>query len=170
MQMMQAARQRAMRQAREKLTEADGELQSARERGQRGEDAQGPLGEAGKRLQETPRLSREFNEAVNDARQQQRDAARETKKEPGKSAGHVDKAQDAIVKALAALQEEEQAEEQQKREQDGRMSRSAMDAFSAQGQLDVGWRRRILEEIARLKAAGETADSSVIRYLESRLR
>jgi hypothetical protein len=170
MQMMQAARQRAMRQAREKLTDADAKLQEARESQARGENGREPLGEAGKSLGQTPRLSQEFNEAVNEARQQQRDAQLQSGKDPGQSGEHVDKAQDAIVKALTALQEEEAAEEQQRREQDGRMSRSAMDALSAQGQLDVGWRKRILEEIARLKAAGETADSPVIRYLESRLR
>jgi hypothetical protein len=169
LQMMQAARQRAMRQAREKLTEADASLQNARERQGEGKEAREPLDAAGQSLQETPRLSREFDEAVNEARQQQRDASRLANR-PGESGQHIDKAQDAVVKALAALQEEEQAEEQQRREQDGRSARAGLDALSAQGQLDVGWRKRILEEIARLKSAGETADSPVIRYLESRLR
>jgi|GEM_PF-668596 len=181
MQMMQAARQRAMREAREKLTQADGKLQEARDRLQanesgRGENEKqqspsGSLDEAGDRLQETPRLTREFNEAVNEARQEQRDARKKSDgKEKGAAERHIEGAQDAVVRALAALQEEESADEEQKREQEGRQSRSQNDAINAQGQLDVGWRKRILEEIARLKASGEGADAPVIRYLESRLR
>lgn len=169
LQMIQAARQRTMREAREKLTQADTALQDARERQGQGQESGEPLEAAGRSLRDTPRLSREFDEAVNEARQHQKDAAREANR-PQKSGEHIDKAQDAVVKALSALQEEEQAEEQQRRDQDGRSARAGLDALSAQGQLDVGWRKRILEEIARLKGAGEAADSPVIRYLESRLR
>jgi hypothetical protein len=45
-----------------------------------------------------------------------------------------------------------------------------MDAMNAQGQLDSGWRKKIFEEISRLREQGVPADAEIIRYLESRLR
>jgi hypothetical protein len=45
-----------------------------------------------------------------------------------------------------------------------------MDILAVQGTLDASWRKKILEEISKLKSQGETAESPMIRYLESRLR
>jgi hypothetical protein len=78
--------------------------------------------------------------------------------------------QEAIEKALLSLQDEEENEKEMQKERDARTYRSAMDILAAQGTLDASWRKKILEEISKLKSQGETAESPMIRYLESRLR
>ena len=82
----------------------------------------------------------------------------------------LDESQDGIVRALAALQDEEEAQRESQQEQDGQSFRTAQEALEAQSKLDMGWRRQILEEIARLRENGTPADDPAIRYLESRLR
>jgi hypothetical protein len=122
-------------------------------------------------LDSLPQISEEFQEAARDAQkgnQQARQGAQADNAEQLTSG--IESAQDGVVRALAALQDEEEAERQSQQEQDGQNFRSTQEAIAAQGQLDMGWRRQILEEIARLRAAGEPADSPAIRYLESRLR
>jgi len=166
--MLQAARQRAMREAREKLTRADRELQNARQENQA---ARKSLDNSQQDLDSLPQISEEFQEAARDAQkgnQQARQGA-QSENQDQMSSG-IESAQDGIVRALAALQDEEEAERQSQQEQDGQNFRSTQEAIAAQGQLDMGWRRQILEEIARLRASGESADSPAIRYLESRLR
>jgi hypothetical protein len=166
--MLQAARQRAMREAREKLTRADQELQNAR---QDNKNSMNSLEKSQQDLDSLPQISEEFQEAARDAQkgnQQARQGAQADNAEQLTSG--IESAQDGVVRALAALQDEEEAERQSQQEQDGQNFRSTQEAIAAQGQLDMGWRRQILEEIARLRAAGEPADSPAIRYLESRLR
>lgn len=169
MQIVMAARQRAIKDAREKLTQADTALEKSKNLDAK--QATPGLSEAQQKLEALPSLGEEFNDAAGEAR----DGAREARKEaqsgkPQAMAEDIGKSQEGIVKALAALQDEEESDRQSQQEQDGRTFRSAMDAMAAQGQLDVGWRKKILEEIARLRTQGEAADSPVIRYLESRLR
>ena len=166
--MLQAARQRAMREAREKLTRADGELQNARKRDNSSKDA---LGKSQQDLDSLPQISDEFQDAARDAQkgnQKARQGSQNGSQQQVESG--IEEAQDGIVRALAALQDEEESERQSQQEQDGQSFRSAQEALAAQGQLDMGWRRQILEEIARLRAKGEAADSPSIQYLESRLR
>ncbi|MEN9529528.1 MAG: hypothetical protein RI932_1401 [Pseudomonadota bacterium] len=166
--MLQAARQRAMREARDKLTRADKELQNARQDNKSSRDS---LDKSQQDLDSLPQISEEFEEAARDAQkgnQQARQGAQNENNEQMNSG--IENAQDGIVRALAALQDEEDAERQSQQEQDGQNFRSTQEAIAAQGQLDMGWRRQILEEIARLRASGEPSDSPAIRYLESRLR
>lgn len=166
--MLQAARQRAMREARERLTRADNQLQNSR---QQEKNRKQSLEQAQEDLDALPEISDEFKDAARDAQngnQKARQGDRSgNKKETDEG---IDEAQEGIVRALAALQDEEEAERQSQQEQDGQNFRSAQEALAAQGQLDMGWRRQILEEIARLRAKGESSDSPSIRYLESRLR
>jgi hypothetical protein len=166
--MLQQARQRAMRDAREKLTRADSELQNARRNPKESKDA---LRKSQQDLDSLPDISNDFQEAARDAQkgnQKARQGAQSDDNQQMESG--MDEAQDGIVRALAALQDEEEAERQSQQEQDGQNFRSAQEAIAAQGQLDMGWRRQILEEIARLRTAGEPSDSPAIQYLESRLR
>jgi hypothetical protein len=166
--LLQQARQRAMRDAREKLTRADGDLQNARRSEGNSKDA---LRRSQQELDALPDISNEFQDAARDAQKGNQKARQgaQSGNDPQMEAG-IDEAQDGIVRALAALQDEEEAERQSQQEQDGQNSRNNQEALAAQGQLDMGWRRQILEEIARLRAAGESSDSPAIKYLESRLR
>lgn len=166
--LLQAARQRAMKDARERLTRADNELQNAR-RGEKG--AKDALQKSQQDLDGLPQISDEFQDAARDA-QKGNQKARQGEKGNNKQQmeSGLDEAQDGIVRALAALQDEEEAERQSQQEQDGQNFRSTQEALAAQSQLDMGWRRQILDEIARLRAKGESADSPAIKYLESRLR
>ena len=168
MQLLQAARARAMKEARERLTTADGQLEQAK--GKTPQKAQGQVEEAQKELGQTPQLSQEFNEALSEAQEAGKDAQKKAQKGNPEFQDAVQQTQEGIVKALSALQDEEESQRQQSRDQDGQNYRTAMDALAAQGQLDVGWRKRILDEIARLRGRGEGADSPLIKYLESRLR
>ncbi|MEN9809091.1 MAG: hypothetical protein RLZZ488_658 [Pseudomonadota bacterium] len=166
--MLQQARQRAMREARERLTRADSELQNAKRDQKSAKDS---LGKSQQDLDSLPDISNEFQEAAQDAQkgnQKARQGAQSGQQQQMESG--IDDTQEAIVRALAALQDEEEAERQSQQEQDGQNFRSTQEAIAAQGQLDMGWRRQILDEIARLRAAGEPSDSPAIQYLESRLR
>jgi hypothetical protein len=166
--MLQQARQRAMREARERLTRADSELQNAKRDQKSAKDS---LGKSQQDLDSLPDISNEFQEAAQDAQQgnqKARQGAQSGQQQQMESG--IEETQDAIVRALAALQDEEEAERQSQQEQDGQNFRSTQEAIAAQGQLDMGWRRQILDEIARLRAAGEPSDSPAIQYLESRLR
>lgn len=166
--MLQQARQRAMREAREKLTRADSELQNARRDPKSSKDS---LGKSQQDLDSLPDISNDFKEAAQDAQkgnQKARQGSQSGNQQQVESG--LDEAQDGIVRALAALQDEEEAERQSQQEQDGQNFRSMQEAIAAQSQLDMGWRRQILDEIARLRSTGEPSDSPAIQYLESRLR
>ncbi|MEY4065899.1 MAG: hypothetical protein RIR26_2107 [Pseudomonadota bacterium] len=166
--LLQAARQRAMKDARERLTRADNQLQNAR-RGDKG--AKDSLNKSQQDLDGLPQISDDFQDAARDAQKGNQKARQgEQGKNKEQMESGVDEAQEGIVRALAALQDEEEAERQSQQEQDGQNFRSAQEALAAQSQLDMGWRRQILDEIARLRAKGESADSPAIKYLESRLR
>jgi hypothetical protein len=171
LQVLQAARARDMDEARKKLTEADAQLQDAKKQNGEGANGRKKIAEAGESLAKSPRISKEFNEALAKAKQGQSDA--QGKAQKGDKEGtqrSIEQSQDGIVQALEALQDEQSSEQESKREGEGRQARSAMDYLSAQGQVDVGWRKTILDEMTRLKAAGEPANSSLLQYLESRLR
>jgi len=166
--MLQQARQRAMREAREKLTRADSQLQNAR-KNPNGSKQQ--LNGAQQDLDSLPDISDEFQDAARDAQKGNQKARQGTDSgDRQQTESGIDEAQEGIVRALAALQDEEESERQSQQEQDGHNFRSQQEALAAQSQLDMGWRRQILDEIARLRAAGEPSDSPSIQYLESRLR
>jgi hypothetical protein len=166
--MLQQARQRVLREAREKLTRADNQLQNARNDPEKSEKH---LGDSQQDLDSLPDISNEFQDAASDAQKANQKARQGAEAgDRQKTQAGIDEAQDGIVRALAALQDEEEAERQSQQEQDGQNFRSQQEALAAQSQLDMGWRRQILEEIARLRAAGEPSDSPAIQYLESRLR
>jgi hypothetical protein len=169
MQMLMAARQRAMKEARDKLTEADKKLEEAKNSmaQQQNPQADESLRSAQKDLESTPRLGKEFNEHLNNAKSRTGKALKEGE---GQQEQNANAAQEEIVKALASLQDEEEMEKDGQRESEEQAYRSSMDVMAAQGQLDVGWRKKILEEISRLRAQGESADSPLLKYLESRLR
>lgn len=169
MRIMAAARARALKEARENLTKADANLEQGREK--EANQASENMSTAEQSLQNLPKLSKEFNEAGEDARENAKQASKSA--QSGKTDGmrkSANQSQESIVKALEALQDEEESDKQNQQEQDGQSYRSAMDAMAAQGQLDMGWRKKILDEISRLRATGESADSPLIQYLESRLR
>lgn len=166
--MLQAAKQRALREAREKLTRADSELQNARTNNSQRKRS---LDSAQSDLDSLPSISDDFQDAARDAQsgnQKARQGAQ--RKDDSQLEQGLDEAQDGIVRALAALQDEEEAQRESQQEQDGQSFRNAQEALEAQSQLDMGWRRQILEEIARLRENGTPADDPSIRYLESRLR
>ncbi len=168
-QILMGARQRAVKIAREQLSDADNKLQQARSR--RTDQVGNEIRQAEESLRRVPKISKELNEALTDAQSgssQAMDAARENNLPHLISS--LDKAQDGIVRALEALQDEEQQEKDQQQEMDSMEQRSAQELIIAQGVLDAGWRKLILDEISRLRAKGEPADSSVLKFLESRLR
>lgn len=166
--MLQAAKQRAMREAREKLTRADSELQNARNDKS---NRKRSLDKAQADLDSLPSISDDFQDAARDAQSGNQKARQgQQKGDDNQLEQGLDEAQDGIVRALAALQDEEEAQRDSQQEQDGQSFRNAQEALEAQSQLDMGWRRQILEEIARLRENGTPADAPAIRYLESRLR
>lgn len=170
MQILNNAKRRAIKEARERLTKADKNLDDAGKK-ENNSQAQKEAKDAEQELQRAPKINDEFQKAVDDAKKQSRGAQEKFGQSQQRAAeSHLESAQDAIVRALNALQEEEQREKQSGKEQEDRNFRSQLDAMSAQGQLDMSWRKKVIDEIARLKASGENSDSPLIRYLESRLR
>ncbi len=166
--MLQAAKQRALREAREKLTRADSELQNARNDIAKRKRS---LDSSQTDLDSLPSISDDFQDAAKDAQNGNQKARQGAQKgDENQMEQGLDEAQDGIVRALAALQDEEEAQRESQQEQDGQSFRTAQEALEAQSQLDMGWRRQILEEIARLRENGTPADDPAIRYLESRLR
>lgn len=167
-QILMQARSRAIREAREKLTAADRNLEDSRSK--KGEQQGKELREGQKNLDGVPRLGREFDSAMKEARDATAQATEKNRR--GENRDSVEQstsdAQDAIVRALAALQDEEEAERSGQRELEEKSSRTAMHAL--EGQYDIGWRKKILDDIARLRSQGEPSDSPLIKYLESRLR
>jgi hypothetical protein len=170
LQLMANARARMTKDARERLGRADEQLEGARQSTEKAKQ-QSMAGAAQRALDGTPQLGESFNEALAQAQEGSRgvqSALSNNKDEEVKS--ELDRTQRAIAEALSALQEEEQSERNDRNQEEGRRYRSAMDAMNAQGQLDAGWRRKIFEEISRLRESGVPADADIIRYLESRLR
>jgi hypothetical protein len=170
LQLISVARSRVIREARERLTQADSDLETVRQSNDPAEQ-KSSASNAEKQLRETPELGNQFNDALEEAQDNAQRASRALQKgDQGQLQQSLDAAQQSIVQALAELQEEEQASREEQGEEEGRRYRSTMDAVSAQGQHDAGWRRRIFDTISRLREQGVPADASVIRYLESRLR
>lgn len=170
LQLLQQARQRAIMDARTKLQKSDQYLEETKSQ-LPSQKILSHLLNSKDLLKKIAPLGKEFNEALNEAQEhlkstfvlaQQRknfERLRETRM-----------TQEAIEKALLSLQDEEENEKEMQKERDARTYRSAMDILAAQGTLDASWRKKILEEISKLKSQGETAESPMIRYLESRLR
>lgn len=170
LQLISVARARVIREARDRLTKADAELENVRQSMEPGAQRSSAR-QAEKELRETPELGNQFNDALEEAQDSARQAGKALRRgNQGELVKSLDGAQRAIVRALAELQEEEQASREEQGDEDGRRYRSTMDAMNAQGQHDAGWRRRIFETISRLREQGVSADAAVIRYLESRLR
>lgn len=169
-QMLMGARQRSIRDAREKLSKADGNLENAR-RGEK-QSQREKLNEAQKALEQTPKLGQEFDNAVKDAREQAGQAKKQAEMRngnPNAMEGHIEQSQQGIVKALQALQDEEEAERNRQNELEEDLQNKG-ETITGPGQVDESWRRQILGEIARRRAAGESSDSPRLKYLESRLR
>ncbi|BBH52921.1 hypothetical protein [Fluviispira sanaruensis] len=170
MQILQQARNRTIQEARKNLQNADNHIEKTRENENRNMVLQ-ELAQAKKSLDKTPQINDDFNESLSEAKEEtsaaQQNAQLENSSEMEKSR---QLAQFAIEKALMSLQNEEDSDKDLQKEQDARAFRSSMDVLAAQGMLDSSWRKKILEEIARLKSHGEQSDSPMIRYLESRLR
>jgi hypothetical protein len=170
LQLMAVARARLMKDARDKLTKADESLEDSRrsnDKSQQSKNAQ----QAQKDLDDTPQLGESFNEALANAQDGSKALRQAIQQDSAEGARReLDKTQRSIADALAALQEEEQSSRDERNQEEGRRFRSAMDAMNAQGQLDSGWRKKIFEEISRLREQGVPADAEIIRYLESRLR
>lgn len=170
LQLITIARNRMIRDAQEKLQQADAALEEVRQASSP-EDQKEQAEAAQRTLEKTPSISHEFEEALEQAQAGARGVRRSLSRQ-GKPqlTENLNEAQQAIARALAALQQEEQASREEQSQEEGRRYRSAMDAMSAQGAMDSGWRRKIFEEISRLREAGVPADADVIRFLESRLR
>jgi len=170
MQIMQQVRQRAMQDAKIKLQKADSSLENSKYFPTKNEILN-EISNAKDLLEKTPLLGGEFNESLNSAKSATRKSfvfgADERAYERIAS---TQKAQEAIEKAILSLQDEEESDKELQKEQDARAFRSTMDILAAQSVLDSSWRKKILEEISRLKSQGESSDSPMIRYLESRLR
>ena len=170
MQIMQQARQRAIQDAKIKLQKADSSLENSKYFPTKNE-VLNEISNAKDLLEKTPLLGGEFNESLNSAKNATRKSfvfgADERAYERIAS---TQKAQEAVEKAILSLQDEEESDKELQKEQDARAFRSTMDILAAQSVLDSSWRKKILEEISRLKSQGESSDSPMIRYLESRLR
>ncbi len=170
MQILQQARNRTIQEARKNLQSADSHIEKTRESENKNVVME-QLTQAKKSLDKTPQINDDFNESLSEAKDEtaatQQYAQLENSSEMEKSR---QLAQFAIEKALMSLQNEEESDKELQKEQDARAYRSSMDVLAAQGMLDSSWRKKILEEIARLKSHGEQSDSPMIRYLESRLR
>lgn len=170
LQLLASARARRVREARERLEQADEQLEGARRSKNRTEQQRAATS-ASTQLDGTPQLGEAFNEALAEAQQNGRSLVETTKQGPGEELRRgFDKTQRSLANALAALQDEEQSDRDERSQEEGRRYRSAMDAMNAQGQLDSGWRKKIFDEISRLRKQGVPADADLIRYLESRLR
>lgn len=165
--MIVAARRRAVETAKQELQEADEAFQRARS----DTDPAKPVEEGQSHVSRVPRLGGEFDQVmqkVDKAARHARGVASSRQREA--MAIPLDEAQDGIVDALVLLQEEEAQDKQMNQAQEDRERRSRQELVSAQGDLDASWRKAILDEIARFRDQGETADSPLVKYLESRLR
>ncbi|KAB8033779.1 hypothetical protein [Fluviispira multicolorata] len=170
MQILQQARNRTIQEARKQLQKADNHLEQSKTLATKNEIMQ-ELMLTKQSLDRTPQLGEEFNDALSEAKDEVHASQQSAQ---AKNDSELEKntrlAQFAIEKALMSLQNEEESDKELQKEQDARAFRSSMDVLAAQGLLDSSWRKKILEEIARLKSQGEQSDSPMIRYLESRLR
>ncbi|APJ03547.1 hypothetical protein [Silvanigrella aquatica] len=170
MQIMQQARQRAIQEARIQLQNADNALENSKLAANKIETLL-QFSKAKESLDKTPQFGGEFNEALNDAKNATKKAHSYVEENKSSDKTHATQvAQENVEKAILSLQDEEESDKDLQKEQDERAYRSSMDVLAAQGVLDSGWRKKILEEISRLKSQGESSDSPMIRYLESRLR
>lgn len=170
MQIMQQARQRAIQEARIKLQNSDSSLEKSKLTTSKTETLTQIL-KAKEFLEKTPQLGGEFNEFLNNAKNATKNSLSFTQE--GRSFDRMrstQTAQESVEKAILSLQDEEESNKELQKEQDARAFRSSMDILAAQGALDSSWRKKILEEISKLKSQGDSSDSPMIRYLESRLR
>lgn len=170
MQIMQQARQRAMQDAKLKLQKADSSLENSKYFPTKNE-VLNELMKVKESLEKTPLLGGEFNESLEDAKGATKKSYNFGMNDQSfERLTSTQKAQEAVEKAILSLQDEDESDKELQKEQDARAFRSTMDVLAAQGVLDSSWRKKILEEISRLKGQGESSDSPMIRYLESRLR
>ncbi len=169
LQMIMAARQRSIKIARENLQEADSLLQNSRSKS--AEQAEKEIQSGQERLHKVPKLGQDFDQALSEAQtntSRAKDSSHNNNTQQMRE--HLDGAQESIAKALEELSDQEQQEREDQRDADSMEQRTAQDLISTQGELDAGWRKLILEEISRLRTKGEPADSSLLKFLESRLR
>ncbi len=170
MQIMQQARQRAVQEARVKLQDSDSSLERSKFTESKSEILS-HISKAKESLDKIPLLGGEFNESLNNAKNAAKKAFRFGQENRSlERVSFSQTAQESIEKAILSLQDEEESNKELQKEQDARAFRSSMDVLAAQGILDSSWRKKILEEIAKLKSQGDSSDSPMIRYLESRLR
>ena len=171
MNIINQARRRAREENRRNLTQADQQLQQLKSFEQKSQPEQ--LQKSQKNLQELHKLNPAFDQAAQGA-QSKNQAALQQWDSPGQKPSQrqqdVRNIQEDIVKALLALQDEEQSEKQTQRRLDGQSQRAEADAMTAQGQHDAGWREELLKTIMDLRQKGESPDSPLLRYLEGRLR
>lgn len=170
MQLMQQARLKAIQEAKIKLNQADLALENSKYI-LRTTEVISTLESARASLEQTPKLGGEFNEFLQEAKTHARKTLQHVHSESTFDKMHsTQKAQEAVEKAILSLHDEEESDKDLQKEQDAHSYRSTMDILAAQSTLDSTWRKKILEEISKLKSHGEASDSAMIRYLESRLR
>lgn len=169
-QILSQARARAIAKAKKHLNAASDALEHSIQESS-SKEMEEFLKEGTEHLQQTPIVNEEMMAALGSAKkntEESKQAVRQKKWD--KQLKSAQNAQNDIERALLSLEDEEQNEQQSQREQEERNYRASMDILSAQGQLDASWRKKILEEIARLKKQGTPSDDPMIQYLESRLR
>lgn len=167
--LLMTARRRALEKAKAELLRADENLQAAHDK--MSAESEAEIGEGKSHLESVPSLSGEFDKVLKDTLKDAGQARERAQRGeiPG-MAEAIESAQDGIVEALTLLQDEERQEQRMQQAQEEMERRSRQEQISAQGDLDASWRKAILDEIARLRDAGEPADSPLVKYLESRLR
>ncbi|MGY3804297.1 hypothetical protein ACWNT8_09570 [Pigmentibacter ruber] len=170
MQLLQQARLKAIQEAKIQLNHADLALENSKYATNKSEVIK-TLEKAKANLEKTPRLGGEFNEFLQEAKSNTKKTLQSTNVDSSfDKLVYTQKAQEAVERAILSLQDEEESDKDMQKEQDAHSYRSMMDIISAQSALDSTWRKKILDEISKLKSQGETSDSPMIRYLESRLR
>ncbi|WGL59585.1 hypothetical protein QEJ31_13725 [Pigmentibacter sp. JX0631] len=170
MQLLQQARLKAMQEAKIQLNHADLSLENSKYATNKSEVLKS-LEKGKTNLDKTPRLGGEFNEFLQDAKNHTKKTIQAANSDSSfDKLVYTQKAQEAVERAILSLQDEEDSDKDMQKEQEAHSYRSMMDILSAQSTLDSTWRKKILDEISKLKSQGETSDSPMIRYLESRLR
>lgn len=170
MQLLQQARLKAMHDAKIKLNRADMELENSKYF-PRKKETLNALDNTKSYLEQTPRLGGEFNEFLQEAKKNTKKTIQYANNDSTfDKLISTQKAQEAVERAILSLQDEEESDKDMQKEQDAHSYRSTMDILAAQSVLDSTWRKKILDEISKLKSQGEASDSAMIRYLESRLR
>lgn len=169
-QLIQQAWLRTIQQAQNNLQNSSLYLEDSKPLKSKG-DITNKLARAKDYLNHVPQIAEEFDRVLKDAKSStNKTISLVEKNKLMQRFSTTQEAQVSIEKALLLLQDEEEGGKELQREQDARLYRSTMDVLAAQGVLDSSWRKKILDEISKLKSQGESSDSPMIRYLESRLR